>query len=170
MHDGGAPSSVSRTGEPHPRKEGRIGQRSGSRVDEAPRVARTADSAAELEAQDPAARGLWEATVQTDEERKPSGITQEMIGVSPRMQRVFRLVEKVAPTESTVLITGESGTGKEMVATSIHLQSARAHKPFITVNCAAIPETLFESELFGHARGSFTGAISDKVGLLKRAD
>jgi DNA-binding NtrC family response regulator len=174
MHDGRAPSSVSRTGEPHPRKAGRIGQRSGSRadarVDEAPHVGRTADSAAELEAQDPASRGLWEATVQTDEERKPSGITQEMIGVSPRMQRVFRLVEKVAPTESTVLITGESGTGKEMVATSIHLQSARAHKPFITVNCAAIPETLFESELFGHVRGSFTGAISDKVGLLKRSD
>ncbi|HTK68683.1 MAG TPA: sigma-54 dependent transcriptional regulator [Candidatus Eisenbacteria bacterium] len=130
----------------------------------------TADSAAELEAQDPASRGLWEATVQTDEERTPSGITQEMIGVSPRMHRVFRLVAKVAPTESTVLITGESGTGKEMVATSIHLQSARAHKPFVTVNCAAIPETLFESELFGHVRGSFTGAISDKVGLLKRAD
>ena len=170
MHDGGTPSSVSRTGESHPRKAGRIGQRSGSSAEEAPRAARTADSAAELEAQDPASRGLWEATVQTDEERKPSGITQEMIGVSPRMQRVFRLVEKVAPTESTVLITGESGTGKEMVATSIHLQSVRAHKLFITVNCAAIPETLFESELFGHARGSFTGAISDKIGLLSRAD
>ncbi|HEX5032696.1 MAG TPA: sigma-54 dependent transcriptional regulator [Candidatus Eisenbacteria bacterium] len=174
MHDGGIPSSVSRTGESHPRKAGRIGQRSGSGADagvqEAPRAARTADSAAELEALDPASRGLWEATVQTDEERKPSGITQEMIGVSPRMQRVFRLVEKVAPTESTVLITGESGTGKEMVAASIHLQSARAHKAFVTVNCAAIPETLFESELFGHVRGSYTGAISDKVGLLKRAD
>ena len=174
MHDGRAPSSVSRTGESHPRKAGRIGQRSGpradARVDEAPHIGRTADSAAELEAQDPASRGLWEATVQTDEERTPSGFTQEMIGVSPRMQRVFRLVEKVAPTESTVLITGESGTGKEMVATSIHLQSARAHKPFITVNCTAIPEALFESELFGHVRGSFTGAISDKVGLLKLAD
>jgi len=173
MHDGGTPSSVSRTGEPHPRKPGRIGQRSGSRVGARDSVAphgHTADSAAELEAQDPASRGLWEATVQTDEERTPSGITQEMIGVSPRMHRVFRLVAKVAPTESTVLITGESGTGKEMVATSIHLQSARAHKPFVTVNCAAIPETLFESELFGHVRGSFTGAISDKVGLLKRAD
>ncbi|HKO21183.1 MAG TPA: sigma-54 dependent transcriptional regulator [Candidatus Eisenbacteria bacterium] len=164
---------MSRTGEPHPRKAGRIGQRSGSRAgahdSEAPR-GRTVDSAAELEAQDPASRGLWEATVQTDEERTPSGITQEIIGVSPRMQRVFRLVAKVAPTESTVLITGESGTGKEMVATSIHLQSARAHRAFVTVNCAAIPETLFESELFGHTRGSFTGAISDKVGLLKRAD
>jgi len=69
-----------------------------------------------------------------------------------------------------VLITGESGTGKEMVATAVHLQSRRAHRRFVTVNCSAIPETLFESELFGHVRGAFTGAIADRVGLLKEAD
>ena len=179
MHDGGTPSSVSRTGEPHPRKPAGSGQRSGSRGTDrvvegaarARRGTRPVPPAAELEAQDPDARGLWETTVEPEGgERRTDGITQEMIGVSPRMQRVFRLVAKVAPTESTVLITGESGTGKEMVAASIHLQSARAHRPFVTVNCAAIPEALFESELFGHVRGSFTGAIADKVGLLKRAD
>jgi DNA-binding NtrC family response regulator len=92
-----------------------------------------------------------------------------MIGQSPRMQRIFRLIAKVAPTESTVLITGESGTGKEMVATAIHLQSRRAHRPFITVNAAAVPESLFESELFGHVRGAFTGAVSDRPGLLRQA-
>jgi len=86
------------------------------------------------------------------------------------MQRVFRLVEKVAPTDSAVLITGESGTGKEMVATAIHLLSRRAHEPFVTVNCAAITETLFESELFGHVKGSYTGAISDRKGLMQQAD
>ena len=128
-------------------------------------------NAAELASLDPEARGLWEARVAVDDETpRRGGITQRMIGVSPRMQRVFRLISKVAPTESTVLITGESGTGKEMVATAIHLQSPRAHRPFVTVNCAAIPETLFESELFGHVRGAFTGAIADKVGLLKQAD
>jgi two-component system, NtrC family, response regulator AtoC len=128
-------------------------------------------ASAELASLDPSARGLWEARVPVaDETPRRGGITQRMIGVSPRMQRVFRLISKVAPTESTVLITGESGTGKEMVATAIHLQSRRAHLPFVTVNCAAIPETLFESELFGHVRGSFTGAVADKVGLLSQAD
>jgi DNA-binding NtrC family response regulator len=86
------------------------------------------------------------------------------------MRRVFRLVAKVAPTESPVLITGESGTGKELIARAIHLQSRRSHRPFVTVNAAAIPESLFESELFGHARGSFTGAVSDRVGLFQQAD
>jgi DNA-binding NtrC family response regulator len=124
---------------------------------------------AELASSDPAARGLWEATPPVATER-PEGYTQNMLGVSPRMQRVFRLIAKVAPTESTVLITGESGTGKEMAATSIHLQSRRAHRPFVALNAAAVPESLFESELFGHVKGAFTGAVSDKVGLLKRAD
>jgi DNA-binding NtrC family response regulator len=129
--------------------------------------------AAELASVDPAARGLWEADIPEAPDTSPAakrGFTQNMIGVSPRMQRVFRLIAKVAPTESTVLITGESGTGKEMVATAIHLQSRRAHRRFVTVNCAAIPEPLFESELFGHVRGAFTGAVADRVGLLKEAD
>lgn len=86
------------------------------------------------------------------------------------MRRVFRLIEKVAPTESSVLITGPSGTGKELVARLIHYQSPRANRSFIAVNCGAIPESLFESELFGHVRGSFTGATADKRGLIEEAD
>ncbi len=125
--------------------------------------------AAELASIDPEAQGLWEWTPEPEEPSR-GAITQSMIGVSPRMQRVFRLIAKVAPTESTVLITGESGTGKEMVATAIHLQSRRAHRPYVTVNAAAVPEPLFESELFGHVKGAFTGATTDKVGILKRAD
>jgi len=142
----------------------------GIAADRAPgaRPAKVAARAAELASLDPATRGLWEATPAEAPHR--AAITQNMIGVSPRMHRVFRMIEKVAPTESTVLITGESGTGKEMVATAIHLQSRRAHRPYVTVNAAAVPESLFESELFGHVRGAFTGAVSDKVGLLKRAD
>jgi len=103
-------------------------------------------------------------------EPKEGSITQNMIGQSPSMQRIFRLIGKIAPTESPVLITGESGTGKEMIAASIHLQSRRAHRPFVAVNSSAIPETLFESELFGHVRGSFTGATSDRVGMMEQAD
>jgi DNA-binding NtrC family response regulator len=95
---------------------------------------------------------------------------QSMIGQSPAMQRIFRLVAKVAPTESPVLITGESGTGKEMIAASLHLQSRRAHRPFVAVNSSAIPESLFESELFGHVRGAFTGATTDHMGLMQQAD
>jgi transcriptional regulator with PAS, ATPase and Fis domain len=86
------------------------------------------------------------------------------------MQRIFRFVSKVAPTESAVLITGESGTGKELLARSIHFQSRRAHKPFLAVNCGALPENLLESELFGHVRGSFTGASTDKKGMFEQAD
>ncbi|HSQ59023.1 MAG TPA: sigma-54 dependent transcriptional regulator [Acidobacteriota bacterium] len=131
---------------------------------------------AELAASDPEVRGLWETAGEAGAQptravsRQRRAFVQNMIGVSPRMQRVFRLIEKVAPTDSSVLLTGESGTGKEMVATAIHLQSARAHRPFVTVNAAAIPETLFESELFGHVRGAFTGAVADRVGLLNQAD
>jgi len=125
--------------------------------------------AAELASSDPETRGLWEGEEAGSETRRARGYTQNMIGQSPKMQRIFRLIAKVAPTESTVLITGESGTGKEMVATSIHLQSRRAHRPFITVNAAAVPESLFESELFGHVRGAFTGAVGDRPGLLRQA-
>ena len=93
-----------------------------------------------------------------------------IVGGTPRMQRIFRFVTKIAPTESAVLITGESGTGKELLARSIHFQSKRAHKPFQAVNCGALPENLLESELFGHARGAFTGATTDKKGLFEQAD
>ena len=86
------------------------------------------------------------------------------------MLDVFRLVETVCRTNSTILITGESGTGKELVARAIHTQSLRRDHPFVAVNCGALPETLLESELFGHVRGAFTGADSNKKGLIEVAD
>ncbi|HXJ96211.1 MAG TPA: sigma-54 dependent transcriptional regulator [Terriglobia bacterium] len=92
-----------------------------------------------------------------------------MIGSSPAMQEVYRLVRLVSPRNTTVLITGDTGTGKELVARAIHLVSPRMRQPFITVNCAAIPEALLESELFGYARGAFTGAFQSKVGRIHSA-
>jgi two-component system response regulator HydG len=86
------------------------------------------------------------------------------------MQRIFRFVTKIAPTESAVLLTGESGTGKELLARSIHYQSPRVSLPFLAINCGALPENLLESELFGHVRGAFTGAATDKKGLFEQAD
>lgn len=93
-----------------------------------------------------------------------------MYGHCEPMQKVFTLIRKVAPTETTVLIQGESGTGKELAARALHLLSPRASKPLISVNCAAIPETLIESELFGHEKGAFTGAVSARTGLIEAAD
>ena len=93
-----------------------------------------------------------------------------LVGRSPSMRDVVARVMKLAPTSATTLITGESGTGKELVARAIHANSARVERPFVTVNCAAVSETLLESELFGHARGAFTGAVSARKGLLEEAD
>ncbi|MEW6375524.1 MAG: sigma-54 dependent transcriptional regulator [Thermodesulfobacteriota bacterium] len=93
-----------------------------------------------------------------------------IIGKSKKMQEVFSLIEKVAPSNSTVIIYGGSGTGKELVAKAIHYNSPRADKPFIPFNCGAIPETLVESELFGHTKGAFTGAIQAKKGLFEEAN
>ncbi|RKZ05429.1 sigma-54-dependent Fis family transcriptional regulator [bacterium] len=94
---------------------------------------------------------------------------KEIIGKSEEIQKVFNLVDKVADTDSTILICGESGTGKELIAKAIHYRSSRANKPFVSINCGALPENLLESELFGHVKGSFTGAIRDKEGLFKVA-
>jgi len=94
---------------------------------------------------------------------------KEIIGKSEEIQKVFNLVDKVADTDSTILICGESGTGKELIAKAIHYRSSRANKPFVSINCSALPENLLESELFGHVKGSFTGAIRDKDGLFKVA-
>jgi DNA-binding NtrC family response regulator len=93
----------------------------------------------------------------------------ELVGASRGMDQVKRLIDKVAPTNSTVLILGETGTGKELVARAVHQQSHRAAKPFVAVNCGALPETLIESELFGHRKGSFTGADDHRVGLFEVA-
>ncbi len=96
--------------------------------------------------------------------------TPEMVGESPAMQEVFRLIERAGPTDKSILIQGESGTGKELVAKALQRASQRADKPLVVINCAALPETLLESELFGHEKGSFTGAIAAKPGLFEVAD
>src|SRR4029077_2873020 len=95
---------------------------------------------------------------------------QEIIGNSPALESVLAEVERVAPTDSTVLILGETGTGKELIARAIHKVSPRCRCPFIKLNCAAIPFDLLESELFGHEKGAFTGAISQKMGRFEMAD
>lgn len=94
----------------------------------------------------------------------------EIIGTSEALQKVFRVVEKVADTNASVLIEGESGTGKELIARAIHYKSRRAALPFLAVNCGALPESLLESELFGHTKGAFTGATADKKGLFRSSD
>jgi len=94
----------------------------------------------------------------------------ELVGQSPAMQQLRQLIQTAGPTNSRVLIGGENGTGKELVARAIHMESARANRPFVAVNCAAIPETLIESELFGHEKGAFTGATSMKRGQFEQAD
>ena len=94
---------------------------------------------------------------------------EEIVGTSPPLQRVLSLVSKVAPTDSTVLITGETGTGKELVARAIHSRSRRSSRAFVSVNCAAIPRDLIASELFGHEKGSFTGAVQRRLGRFELA-
>ncbi|HXY18894.1 MAG TPA: sigma-54 dependent transcriptional regulator [Gemmatimonadales bacterium] len=100
---------------------------------------------------------------------KEDGPGIEMVGRSPAIERVRDLIARVAPSRATVLITGDTGTGKELVARSIHAMSGRAERSFVAVNCSAIPETLLESELFGHVKGAFTGAIANKRGLMEES-
>src|SRR5687767_8298471 len=102
--------------------------------------------------------------------RERTGNRYQMVGASPALQAVRDLVAKVGPTSARVLITGENGTGKELVARALHEASPRRDKPFIEVNCAAIPSELIESELFGHMKGSFTGAFADRAGKFEQAD
>ncbi len=93
-----------------------------------------------------------------------------IIGRGSRMQEIFRTIERIGKVSSTVLLTGESGTGKELIARAIHFSSIRKDRKFVSINCGALPETLLESELFGHERGAFTGAVREKRGLFQEAD
>lgn len=102
--------------------------------------------------------------------RAEVSLTHDMVGRSARMREVYQFIERVAPRDSTVLINGESGTGKELAARAIHKNSSRKHQPFVALNCAALTETLLESELFGHEKGAFTSAISQKKGFLEVAE
>jgi Nif-specific regulatory protein len=113
----------------------------------------------------------WQRLRQENEElRAQVGLQHNMLGASPRMREVFEFIRRVAPTDCTVLIEGESGTGKELIANAIHRNSSRADCPFVAINCAAIAETLLESELFGHEKGAFTGATSQKKGKIELAE
>ena len=104
-----------------------------------------------------------------EDELKSSVHFGKIVGNSARMQHIYEMIRQVARTRTSVLITGESGTGKELIARAIHEQSDRAEQPFVTINCGGIPETLMESEFFGHCKGSFTGATADKKGLMEIA-
>ncbi|HVT99875.1 MAG TPA: sigma-54 dependent transcriptional regulator [Acidobacteriaceae bacterium] len=122
---------------------------------------------------------LTNASRQRDTERelevtrrklRDTGVLGSLVGASKKMQEVFALIERVAPSNVSVLITGESGTGKELVARTLHDLSPRRPKPFVAVNCAAIPETLIESEIFGHEKGAFTGAVERRAGCFELAE
>ncbi|MGB9628796.1 MAG: sigma-54-dependent transcriptional regulator [Thermodesulfobacteriota bacterium] len=99
---------------------------------------------------------------------EPTGEEERIVGSSPKMQEVYKIIGQVAPSDVTVLLMGESGTGKELIARAIYHHSLRSNQPFLPVNCAAIPDTLLESELFGHEKGAFTGAISRRIGKLEQ--
>jgi DNA-binding NtrC family response regulator len=113
--------------------------------------------------------GLEKETERLQRQLSYQGVLGELVGSSEPMQEVYSLIQRVAPTTATVLITGESGTGKEMIARAIHRLSSRSTAPFVAINCAALPADLIESELFGHERGAFTGAVTRRPGCFEQA-
>ena len=112
---------------------------------------------------------LRQKTIRLDEPLGPEDQFEGIIGCSASLREVFGQLKIVAPTDSTVLLLGETGTGKELIARALHNRSSRRDRPFVRVNCAAIPSGLLESELFGHERGSFTGAIARRIGRFEMA-
>ena len=112
---------------------------------------------------------LWQETERLSGQLANQGVLGDLVGNSPAMRQIFSLIRQMAGTTASVLITGESGTGKELVARAIHQLSARRDGPFVAVNCAALPESLMESELFGHERGAFTGAVERRAGCFEQA-
>lgn len=113
-------------------------------------------------------RKLMKEEVAYNISSEPMGEEERIVGSSPKMQEVYKMIGQVAPSDVTVLLRGESGTGKELIARAIYHHSLRSNQPFLPVNCAAIPDTLLESELFGHEKGAFTGAISRRIGKLEQ--
>src|SRR6202158_1861759 len=114
--------------------------------------------------------GLRDQNLALREEIDQASMFEEIVGTSAALQKVLSLVSKVAPTDATVLVTGETGTGKELVARAIHRRSRRSSRAFVSVNCAAIPRDLIASELFGHEKGSFTGAVQRRLGRFELAE
>jgi DNA-binding NtrC family response regulator len=112
---------------------------------------------------------LTEETERLQRQLQYQGVLVDMVGTSPQMQNVFSVIRQVAPSKAAVLVVGESGTGKELVARAVHQLSNRRHGPFVAINCAAMPETLMESELFGHEKGAFTGALERRAGCFELA-
>jgi DNA-binding NtrC family response regulator len=106
----------------------------------------------------------------TRAQMRDTGVLGDLVGSSPQMKEIFQMIQRVAPSNVSVLVTGESGTGKELVARALHDNSSRRLKPFVAVNCAAIPETLIESEIFGHEKGAFTGALERRAGCFELAE
>ncbi len=106
----------------------------------------------------------------TRRQLRDTGVLGPLVGSSAQMKSIFQMIERVAPSNVSVLVTGESGTGKELVARALHDLSSRRLKPFVAVNCAAIPETLIESEIFGHEKGAFTGALERRAGCFELAE
>jgi formate hydrogenlyase transcriptional activator len=138
--------------------------------DEQGRVTRWYVAATDIEDRKQAEQRLQDENVALREEIDKASMFEEIVGRSPALQTVLTRVSKVAPTDSNVLITGETGTGKELVARAIHRRSRRSSRAFVSVNCAAIPRDLIASELFGHEKGSFTGATQRRIGRFELAE
>jgi formate hydrogenlyase transcriptional activator len=138
--------------------------------DESGKTIRWSDARTDIDGQERTAEHLRNENLVLREELDRASMFEEIVGSSQPIRQLLKQVEKVAPSDSTVLILGETGTGKELVARALHRRSKRANRPFIRVNCAAIPQSLIASELFGHEKGAFTGALQRRVGRFEAAN